>query len=100
MRHELSQFVARGSHSQDLYTTSRSGASEISPKFQQLRHERGHLKTETLRGQSTAGSLEEQVAYILRLPGIFEVEKQQSHTFTSRSSSLESRDFTDLSKFG
>ena len=38
------------------------------------------MKTETLRGQSTAGSLEEQVAYILRLPGMFEVEKQQWNT--------------------
>ena len=30
MRHELSQSLAQGSLSQDLYTTSRSGASEIS----------------------------------------------------------------------
>ena len=55
----------------NLYTTSRSGASECSSEFQQLRHEREYLtvhcrnlETETLACQSAVRSLEAQVAEI------------------------------------
>ena len=43
LRHELSQSFAEGSHYQNLFTTSRSGASESSSEIQHLRHERDHL---------------------------------------------------------
>ena len=43
MRRESSQSLADGSHYQNLYTTSRSGAYEISSDIQQLRHESEHL---------------------------------------------------------
>ena len=62
--HELSQFFAEGSHYQNLFTTSTSGASENSSDIQQLRHEREqftvhccNLETETLRCQSAGSSL-------------------------------------------
>ena len=42
LRHELSQSLLEGSHCQNLYTTSRSGASETSSEMQQLRHEDEH----------------------------------------------------------
>ena len=43
LRHELSRSLAEGSHYQNLFTTSRSGASESSSDIQQLRQERDHL---------------------------------------------------------
>ena len=42
-RHELSQYLAERSHSKNLYTTSRYGASEYSSEVQHLRHDREHL---------------------------------------------------------
>ena len=59
LRHELSQSLAEGSHYQNLYTTSRNGASRSSSEIVQLRHERGqltvhghNLKTEKLTCQN------------------------------------------------
>ena len=43
----MSQSLAEGSHCQNLYTTSRSGAPESSSEVQQSRQEHGHLDVST-----------------------------------------------------
>ena len=66
---DLFQSLAERAHHRNLYTTSRSGASESSSDIQQLRQERDHLnvlgrilETETLACQSAVHSHEAQVA--------------------------------------
>ena len=83
MSHELSQPLAEGSHYQNLYTTSRSGASESSAEIQQLRQERDHLNVhdrnleiETPTCQSAVRTVEVQVVQIIQLRGMLEVERK------------------------
>ena len=93
LRHEWSQSLAEGSQYQNLYTTSRSGASESSSDIQQSRHERDHLaahcrnfETDTLACQSAVRSLEAQMVKIRRLRRMLEV-KRKSDYFAGRSHS-------------
>ena len=69
LRHAVSQSLSEGPQSPNLFTTSRSGASESSSETQQLRQEHDHLhvhgrkfETETLACQGAFRSLEAQVA--------------------------------------
>ena len=81
LRHELSQYLAEGSHCQNLFTTSRYGASESQSEIEQLRQERDQLN---VRGrnfeQSAVRSLEAQFVQKRQLRGMLGVERKGSTT--------------------
>ena len=94
LRHDVSQSLAEGSHSPNLFTTSISGASESSSEIQQVRQERDHLsvhgrilETEPPACQSAVRFLAAQVAQIRQVKVMLEVERR-IFNLISRSCSL------------
>ena len=102
-RRELSQSVAEGSHNQNLYMTSRFGASESSSEIRQLCQERDHLnfhgrnlERETLACPSAVRFLEPQVAHIPPLIGMFEVKRKRRLLFRQKIFALDQKIYRSL----
>ena len=84
LRHELSQSLVQGAHCWTLYNTSGSGALESSSEIQQERDSLTircrSLETEMQRLRDAVSLVELQVAQVLRLRGMLEVQRQTSNT--------------------
>ena len=87
LRHELSQSLVQGADCWTLYNTSGSGSLESSSEIQQLPQERDSLttrcrslETEMQRLRDAVSLVEPQVAQVLRLRGMLEVQRQTSNT--------------------
>ena len=83
LRHEMFQSLTDGSHYENPFTTSRSGASESSSENQRLRHDRehsnvhsGNLETEKQACQSAVRSLGASSQW----RGMIDVERPKSKT--------------------
>ena len=106
VRHELSQSLAEVSHCQQCLRQTDLVRPKVHQKFSSCDKGRDHLivegrnmETETPRHRSAAGPLEAQVAHILRLRGMLDVERQNVDHITGGSCLPWIRKTADLSTF-